>query len=296
MYDLDDFPEEPDTSVTSAVPATTAVQAGPSSSAGHPHNRDLKERCGMWALSDRKDIKYDSIFMIHRDIHFEVVRKQFRSMRPGKEVDAAVITAYSLVLNNQPIQRFQSDVYRLPPSALIFAPIIYSGHWWMYVLDKEKKTFFVVDSKCKDAPSGDRTRINKFAGNMIDQLLVYAGYHSLLTKGTRSKPPQISWFPRYQQIHEQPNAYDCGTFVMKWMEVLDPTKLDAHSRYPIEDWSTEDLQRFRNDIIWKIILSPQNLHIQKAIQGAIETTIHKPSAALRSPHVQVNTDELKKLP
>ncbi|MED6141274.1 hypothetical protein PIB30_101699 [Stylosanthes scabra] len=83
---------------------------------------------------------------------------------------------------------------------------------------------------------------------------------------------------------------------MKWMEVLDPTKLDAHSKYPIEDWSTEDLQWFRNDIIWQIILSSQNLHIQKAIQGAIETTIHKPSAALRSLYVQVNTDELKKLP
>ncbi|MED6129539.1 hypothetical protein PIB30_108902, partial [Stylosanthes scabra] len=94
------------------------MQAGLSSSEGHPHNTDLKERCVMWALSDRKDIKYDSIFMIHGDIHFEVVRKQFRSMRPGKEVDAAVITAYSLVLNNEPIPRFQSDVYILPPSAL----------------------------------------------------------------------------------------------------------------------------------------------------------------------------------
>ncbi|MED6199255.1 hypothetical protein PIB30_074197 [Stylosanthes scabra] len=241
--------------------------------------------------------------MIHGDIHFEVVRKQFRSMRPGKEIDAAVITTYSLALNNEPIPRFQSDVHILPPSALSSMMETYRENYidlhtrkWIYVLDKEKKTFFVVDSKRKDAPSSDRTRINKFAGNMIDQLLVYAGYHSLLTKGTRSKPPQISWFPRYQQIHEQPNAYDCGTFVMKWMEVLDPTKLDAHSRYPIEDWSTEDLQGFRNDIIWQIILSSQNLHIQKAIQGAIETTIHKPSAALRSPYVQVNTDELKNLP
>ncbi|MED6210120.1 hypothetical protein PIB30_061116 [Stylosanthes scabra] len=120
IYDLDDFPEEPETPVTSAIPAPTAMQARPSSSEGHPHNRDLKERCVMWALSDRKDIKYDSIFMIHGDIHFEVVRKQFRSMRPGKGVDAAirVITAYSLVLNNEPIPRFQSDVYILPPSAL----------------------------------------------------------------------------------------------------------------------------------------------------------------------------------
>ncbi|MED6112991.1 hypothetical protein PIB30_066912 [Stylosanthes scabra] len=244
----------------------------------------------MWALSDRKEIKYDSIFMIDGDIHFKVVRKQFRSMRPGKEVDAAVITAYSLVLNNEPIPRFQTDVYILPPSALSSMMETYKEEYIDYatrkvhsitslktdehlkLVDKEKlmthryvkKTFFVVDSKRKYAPSSDKTRINKFVGNMIDQLLVYA-------------------------------RYDCGTFVMKWMEVLDPTKLDAHSKYPIEDWSTEDLQGFRNEIIWQIILSKQNLHIQKAIQGAIETTIHKPSATLRSPYVQVNTDELKKL-
>ncbi|MED6140683.1 hypothetical protein PIB30_095721 [Stylosanthes scabra] len=302
MYDLDDFPEEPET----------------------------PERCVMWALSDRKDIKYDSIFMIHRDIHFEVVRKQFRSMRPGKEVDAAVITAYSLVLNNEPIPRFQSDVYILPPSILSSMMETYRENYidlhtrkvhsitslksdeYLRLVNKdklithryEKKTFFVVDSKRKDAPSSDRTRINKFA---LTSLIFFSGQHDRPTIGLcgvpftphkrhKDKPPQILWFPRYQQIHEQPNAYDCGTFVMKWMEVLDPTKLDAHSRYPIKDWSTEDLQRFRNNIIWQIILSSQNLHIQKAIQRAIETTIHKPLAALRSPYVQVNTDELKKLP
>ncbi|MED6213637.1 hypothetical protein PIB30_095260 [Stylosanthes scabra] len=219
MYDLDDLPEEPETPVTSAVPATTAVQAGPSSSAGHPHNRDLKERCVMWALSDRKDIKYDSIFMIHGDIHFEVVRKQFRSMRPGKEVDAAVITAYSLVLNNEPIQRFQSDVYILPPSALSSMMDTYRENY----IDLHTMKVHSITSLKSDE---HLILVNK------DKLIThrYVRYHSLITKSTRSKPPKISWFPRYQQIHEQPNAYDCGTFVMKWMEVLDPTKLDAHSR------------------------------------------------------------------
>ncbi|MED6114009.1 hypothetical protein PIB30_076107, partial [Stylosanthes scabra] len=89
MYDLDDFLEEPENSITSAVPAPTVVQERPAASEGDQHNRDLKERCVMWALSDRKEIKYDSIFMIDGEWHYEVVRKQFRSMRPGKEIDAA---------------------------------------------------------------------------------------------------------------------------------------------------------------------------------------------------------------
>ncbi|MED6124998.1 hypothetical protein PIB30_064314 [Stylosanthes scabra] len=200
---------EEENPVTPAVQLQTVVPDRPAAAEETHISSDLKERCVVWALSNKKEIKYDSIFMVNGEWHYEVVRKQFRSMRSGKEIDAT-----------------------------IFAPVLYSGHWWMYVLDKLKKTFFVVDSRRKDNPSHDRTRLNKFAGTMIDQLLVYAGYYSLLTKGIRSKPPQISWFPRYIPIHEQPNAYGCETFVMKWMEVLDPTKLDAHSKYPIDDWST----------------------------------------------------------
>ncbi|MED6196271.1 hypothetical protein PIB30_045920 [Stylosanthes scabra] len=233
-------------------------------------------------------------------------------MRPGKEIDSAVITVYSLVLNNEPIPRFQNDVYILPPRALskvmdhykenyidngtkkvhsidpfesdehlsmvnnyklithryIFASVLYSDHWWMYVLDK---------------------------GNLINQLLVRAGYHSLLTKATKNKPEQRSRLPKYIKIHEQPNPFDCGTFVMKWMEVLDPTKLDANKKYDIEDWTTEKLQEFRNEIVSEIILSKSNKLIEGAIQGAMEMTIHKPSTALQSPYVQVTTEELEKL-
>ncbi|MED6225462.1 hypothetical protein PIB30_093937 [Stylosanthes scabra] len=89
------------------------------------------------------------------------------------------------------------------------------------------------------------------------------------------------------------NRYDIGTFVMKWMEVIEPTQLDATKPYLIDAWSTEELQKFRKEIIWKIILSKENLYVQKAIDGAISTTIHRPSAALQSPYVQVSTGDLK---
>ncbi|MED6209421.1 hypothetical protein PIB30_054530 [Stylosanthes scabra] len=219
LYDLDDFPEEPENQITPGVP---------------PH----------W--------------------HLEVPRSQFRTMRPGKEIDSGVITAYSLVLNDEPIPRFQNDVHILPPRALskvmnhfkedyidigtnkvrsidpfesdehlsmvdnnklithryIFAPVLFSRHWWMYVLDKVKKNFFVIDSRPKEDPGPDRTKINKLA---------------------------------------------------------------------------EKLQEFRSEIISAIILSKSNKLIEGAIQGAMETTIHKPSAVLQSPYVQVTTEELKKL-
>ncbi|MED6181013.1 hypothetical protein PIB30_015485 [Stylosanthes scabra] len=121
------------------------------------------------------------------------------------------------------------------------------------------------------------------------------GFNSLLKKATKNRPEQKSWSAKYVKIHEQPNSFDCGTFVMKWMEVLDPTKLDGNEKYDIEDWTTEKLQEFRNQIISGIILNKSNKLIKEAIQGAMGITIHKPSAALQSPYTQLTMEELKKL-
>ncbi|MED6173699.1 hypothetical protein PIB30_062116 [Stylosanthes scabra] len=161
----------------------------------------------------------NKIFEFNGEWHLEVPRSQFRTMRSGKEVDSAVITAYSLVLNDEPIPRFQNDVYILPPRALskvmdhykenyidigtknvhsidpfesdehlsmvnnyklithryIFAPVLYSDHWWMYVLDKVKKNFFVIDSRPKEDPGPERTKINKFAIRQLDKSAIGQG-------------------------------------------------------------------------------------------------------------------------
>ncbi|MED6164190.1 hypothetical protein PIB30_087301, partial [Stylosanthes scabra] len=165
--------------------------------------------------------------------------------------------------------------------------------------DMEEEEYQTTDSEPEPETEVQCERRSKKkeddSGNLINLLLVRAGYHSLLTKATKTKPEQRSWLPKYIKIHEQPNPFDCGTFVMKWMEVLDPTKLAANKKYDIEDWTTEKLEEFRNEIISAIILSKSNKLIEGAIQGAMETTIHKPSAALQSPYVQVTTEELKKL-
>ncbi|MED6183786.1 hypothetical protein PIB30_040913 [Stylosanthes scabra] len=165
-------------------------------------------------------------------------------------------------------------------------------------VDIEKKKVYSINSLV----SGEHLKlvdnsklITHRYGNLINQLLVIAGYVSLLAKATKNKPAQISWQPRYVQIYNQPNSYDCGTFVMKCMELLDPTKLDASKKYDIEDWTSEQLQDFRNEMISEILLDKSNKLSQKAIEGALGTTIHKPSATLQSPYVQVTTEELNKL-
>ncbi|MED6107137.1 hypothetical protein PIB30_011152 [Stylosanthes scabra] len=45
----------------------------------------------------------------------------------------------------------------------------------------------------------------------------------------------------------------------------------------------------------EILVGKSNMLSQKAIEGALGTTIHRPSAALQSPYVQVTMEELNKL-
>ncbi|MED6195930.1 hypothetical protein PIB30_042480 [Stylosanthes scabra] len=224
----------------------------------------------------------------------------------------------TILLNKEPSARFQNDIYCLPPDLLtamfrkhnsdyidldiqrphlihnlIFAPVLYSGHWWMYVLDVKRRRFFVLDSKNRVSPSPDRTKIHKFGSNIIDQLIVYAGASSLLSRDSRTKQPSMSLFIRCVQVPIQLNDFDCGIYVMKYMELIDPKKLDEKKPYPIVNWTTKELQEFREEYIARILLSEKNLLRDEAIKAAKETVIHKPSAALQSPYVQFSTGDLK---
>ncbi|MED6153116.1 hypothetical protein PIB30_098464 [Stylosanthes scabra] len=108
LYDLDDFLDETGNPITPVFPPRV-----------NEITQDLKNRCVAWALTKKNDNKYNMLFEFNGEWHLEVPRSQFRTMRPGKEIDSAIITAYSLVLNDEPIPRFQNDVYILPPRALV---------------------------------------------------------------------------------------------------------------------------------------------------------------------------------
>ncbi|MED6112085.1 hypothetical protein PIB30_058532 [Stylosanthes scabra] len=87
-------------------------------------------------------------------------------------------------------------------------------------------------------------------------MLRWAGASSMFKKGTHSL------LPKYINIPRQPNEHDCGVYVMKWMELIDPTVLKDCStdnkEYNIETWTEPKLDEFRKDIVAKIMLSESN--------------------------------------
>ncbi|MED6203672.1 hypothetical protein PIB30_001367 [Stylosanthes scabra] len=170
-----------------------------------------------------------------------------------------------------------------------FAPVLYSEHWWLYVLDKngpEGPEMFVLDSKNISSPIEERTTLNKFTSHILSQLLRWAGAPTILKKGS------WSLLPTYINVPQQPNEYDCAVFVMKWMELIDPTKLHGCCTYDIEQWTDPMLMEFKKKLVAKIILSKDNTKRSDAIRAAHEMRRTKPSATLRSPFLPFSTPDL----
>ncbi|MED6222135.1 hypothetical protein PIB30_061484 [Stylosanthes scabra] len=182
------------------------------------------------------------------------------------------------------------DKDKLLTHRFLFAPVLFSEHWWLYVLDVAEKELFVLDSKNKESPGGERTEVNRFASNILDQLLRWAGGSSMLKKGTHSL------LAKYINVPGQPNEHDCGVYIMKWMELIDPTVLkecsSSNKEYNIETWTEPKLDEFRKDIVSKIMLSESNAWRMETMRKANGMRNTRPAAVLRSPYLQVSSADL----
>ncbi|MED6190362.1 hypothetical protein PIB30_105096, partial [Stylosanthes scabra] len=96
------------------------------------------------------------------------------------------------------------DRDKLKSHSALFAPVVYSNHWWLYVLDVDNKEFYIIDSVHGINPNQQRAKLHRFACNILNQIRVWAGAKSILKKGT------ISLQLRCVDVPKQPNPYDCG--------------------------------------------------------------------------------------
>ncbi|MED6190566.1 hypothetical protein PIB30_107132, partial [Stylosanthes scabra] len=83
----------------------------------------------------------------------------------------------------------------------LFAPILCSHHWWLYVLDVTNRKFYVLDSKNSEPRHGDRNKLNRFAFNVLDQMRVRAGAKTMFPRMTRNmkKEQKEAWKARKEE-------------------------------------------------------------------------------------------------
>ncbi|KAL4371708.1 uncharacterized protein DS421_6g189330 [Arachis hypogaea] len=103
--------------------------------------------------------------------------------------------------------------------------------------------------------------------------------------------PKNDPIPIYLNIHRQSNNYDCGLFVIKWVEMWHPSSIEINvSNMP--EWEEFECVNLRKQLVIQMLTSPSNALLKDVINKSEKYRVVKPTLAQSSPYVVCNTDEL----
>ncbi|MED6167252.1 hypothetical protein PIB30_001148 [Stylosanthes scabra] len=85
-------------------------------------------------------------------------------------------------LKDQQLMEFL-DKEKLKRSSCLFAPVRYSRHWWLYVLDVDNREFYIVDSVFgADTSDQERSKLHKFAWMKVLDSAALSGAYAFKTR------------------------------------------------------------------------------------------------------------------
>ncbi|RYQ97356.1 hypothetical protein Ahy_B08g093399 [Arachis hypogaea] len=248
---------------------------------------DMKQKCYHWAIrvksySNGLTDEFDNICRLQVQDRYTLSKFHLASLAPKTHIEAEIVFAMCFIVNQQNIQRFQEEVYCLPPDIVnmalanhpegvflqpknnkpfrvedypmfipfldlqklkshryIFAPVCHSHHWWLWVADTRKRKFYIVDPLHNKSPSDARIVLNTFVGYVISRIKVYAGGEPL-----KSKDKDREIVAPYLHISGQKTSYDCAIYVMKWLEIFEPTNIKRR-KYEWDNWTQDEVDHFR---------------------------------------------------
>ncbi|MED6142792.1 hypothetical protein PIB30_000991 [Stylosanthes scabra] len=101
----------------------------------------IEEKCFIWATTNN-DNKYETIFQLRGPQTQEAMRYNFMTMEPSSCIDMVMVSLVCHVLNREEVERYQRDVYCVPPEILSLMFETYGSNY----LDKKMKKPHLVSS------------------------------------------------------------------------------------------------------------------------------------------------------
>ncbi|RYQ96744.1 hypothetical protein Ahy_B08g092613 [Arachis hypogaea] len=296
---------------------------------------DMKEKCYIWVTrvktyADGKTNEFDNVCTLIAQDKYILSRMHLASLEAGSYIEAEIVSAMCLILNQKNDKRFREQVYCLSPDIVnmavskhpngefispktnkefrvedypmfipfidakkltshqyIFAPVCYSGHWWLWVIDTTKRRFYILDPLHKKAPSNERKQLNKFTGYVISRIRAYAGWAPL-----KKKENELEIKATYVNISGQKSSYDCAIYVMKWLELIEPENI-KRAKYEWDNWPQDEVDHYRVEYASQILFSEMNKERDQAIRASNAIRLSKPSSVLLSPFCQINSTDIE---
>ncbi|RYR25686.1 hypothetical protein Ahy_B02g059645 [Arachis hypogaea] len=279
--------------------------------------------------ADGSTDEYDHMCTLMAQDNYILFRMHLASLQAESYIESEIVSAMCHILNRKNDKRFQEQVYCLPPDIVsmalskhpkgefispktnkefrvedypsfipfidakkitshpyIFVPVCYSGHWWLWVIDTRKRRCHILDPLHKKAPSNERKQLNKFTAYVFSRLRAYAGGEPL-QKDEKEKEIKAS----YVKISGQKSSYDCGIYVMKWLELIEPENIKK-GKYEWDNWKQEEVDHYRVEYASRILFSEMNKERDQEIKESNTIRLSKPSSVL-SPFFQINSADIE---
>ncbi|KAL4288071.1 hypothetical protein AHAS_Ahas19G0249500 [Arachis hypogaea] len=209
----------------------------------------MKEKCYLWATrvktyADDSTNEFDNLCTLIAQDKYILNRIHLASLQAGSYIESEIVSAMCLILNQKNDKRFREqsmavskhpngefispktnkefkvedypmfipfiDGKKLASHRYIFAPVCYSGHWWLWVIDTTKGRFYILDPLHKKSPSDERKQLNKFIGYVISRIRAYTGGAPL-----KKKENELEIKATYVKISGQKSMYKFVTLNIK---------------------------------------------------------------------------------
>ncbi|QHO36436.1 uncharacterized protein DS421_9g283800 [Arachis hypogaea] len=198
---------------------------------------DIKQKCYIWGTrvktyADGGTNEYENMCTLMAQDKYILTKMHIASLQPATFIEAEIVTAMCLILNQTNDKRFQEQIYCLPPDIVNMAVSKHpNGQFISPRTNKEfrvedypsfipfidakkkklrihiKQRFHILDPLHKKAPSEERKQLNKFTGYVISRMRAYVGREPL-KKGEKEKEIKAS----YVKISGQKSTYDCAIY------------------------------------------------------------------------------------
>ncbi|QHN91991.1 uncharacterized protein DS421_17g579780 [Arachis hypogaea] len=194
----------------------------------------------------------------------------FESLKADTHIEAEIVSAMCLILNQQNIKRFQEEIYCLPPDIMNMA----SGNHptGEFLHPKTNKPFRVED---------------------YPMFILFLDLKKLASHpyGAPLKRKDHEIHPPYINISGQKISSDCAIYVMKWLEIIQPENV-KRGKYDWDNWTQDEVDHYRVEYASWILFNEMNQDRAEAIRGSDAIRLSKQSSLLSSPSCQIDSNDI----